>query len=691
MNANLPAGPIGLKAVMEGRVKETKEQALKSISSLQSIAKERQMKEIASRLGETRKSLEEDTFKIIVVGRFKNGKSTLLNALLGKPTHSVDGFLGGQQAPMKSDRLPCTATLTRVVYSDTPYVRKWDVDGIPEEWSFQRYLNDSSVKANEEETEKFFDRIREFEVGFPAELCQAGITLLDSPGTSDTPKRTAYTIEAIRQSDAAIVVFKDEALAGQDEREFVESFVIGSGATRVFSVVNLWQENDEELKRFTWHRLATIGLIKSNPNGSYQQSDFEESDVFFLNAKTALRSKFNDDETGMTDSGLLPFEKRLGEFLAKERHLTHMERWVRQATGFGVSAREQVRQHLAALSIDQDRLREMILQTEPLLKAIRGRRSKLQLIFGRYARLIKSEGRLSFQNAIGRIRSELPEDLKKKELKSLAGWVNVAGAIFHSKPAVSETIKFLEEKASDKIKTWAEDPNYDFGLQKAIMPHLNELLTEVNNEVAEIETEIRQIDFDATGSLPVVDNKVQVVTVKERVVCAAAGLWVGDFSSIMGAAGGGWASLAGNLAGQLGTYALLASLGLVLGPITIPVMMIVGVLGGMVGAAAVIERRIKDTVLKKVEENFANFPEEKLKEVSEGLGKEMARIEAAVMQEVDSAIREEEQKLHLLRKENEKSQEEKARLATQLKEIERRISAELDALSDVLITAKQLV
>jgi hypothetical protein len=45
----------------------------------------------------------------------------------------------------------------------------------------------------------------------------------------------------------------------------------------------------------------------------------------------------------------------------------------------------------------------------------------------------------------------------------------------------------------------------------------------------------------------------------------------------------------------------------------------------------------------------------------------------------------------LLRKENEKSQEEKARLATQLKEIERRISAELDALSDVLITAKQLV
>jgi GTPase SAR1 family protein len=693
MNANLPSGNIGLKAVMEGRVKETKELAIGSISALQSIAQELQMKEVASRLSETGKSLEEDTFKVIVVGRFKNGKSTLLNALLGKLTNPVEGLLPNQ-GPMKSDRLPCTAVLTRVVYSASPYVKKWDADGTHEEWSFQRYLSDSSVKASEEETESFFDQIREFEVGFPAELCQAGITMLDSPGTSDTPKRTAYTIDAIRRSDAAIVVFKDEALAGQDEREFVERYVVGSGTTRVFSVVNLWQEIDEDLKRFAWHRLALMGLIKSKASRGYQESDFEENDVFFLNSKVALRSKLSDDEPGMLDSGLLSFEKRLGDFLAKDRHLAHMERWVGQATGFGASTREQVRQRLAALKIDQDRLREIILQTEPLLKAIRGRRSKLQGIFSHYRRLIKSEGQLSFLNAVKRIRAELPDDLKKKKLKSLGDPGKVVGATVYSKPAVREAIKFAEERASDKIKEWAQDPNNASGLQKAIMPPLKEMLAEVNSEVAEIDTEIRQIDFDATGSLPAMDDRVKLLTVTERVMCGAAGLAVGDFSSFMGAAGGGWASVAGNLGGQLGSLAVLlgiGSLGVAVGPLVVPVTMAVGLAGGLVGAVAVIEGRIKDTVLKKVDERLANLPEEKLNEFEQGLDTEMARIEAVVMQEVDSVIREEEQKLHLLRKDNEQSQEQKVKLAMQLEGTERRIRYQLDALGDSLNTAKQLI
>jgi hypothetical protein len=239
---------------------------------------------------------------------------------------------------MKISRLPCTAILTRVVYSVTPYVKKWNVDGTHEEWSFQRYLNDSSVKTSEAENVRFFEGIREFEVGFPAELCQAGIIMLDTPGY-DTPKGTVYTVDAVRESDAAIVVFPDQGLAEQDEREFVEMDFIGSGTTRVFSVVNLWQPIDETLKRYAWHRLAQIGLIKSKATRGYQESDFEENDVFFINAKSALRSKLSDDEAGMIDSGLLPLEKRLRDFLAIDRHLIHMERWVQQARDFGASAR----------------------------------------------------------------------------------------------------------------------------------------------------------------------------------------------------------------------------------------------------------------------------------------------------------------------------------------------------------------
>jgi len=51
---------------------------------------------------------------------------------------------------------------------------EWAVDGTSEEWSLTRYLDDAIVKDSEEETERFFDQIREFEVGFPSELCQSG-------------------------------------------------------------------------------------------------------------------------------------------------------------------------------------------------------------------------------------------------------------------------------------------------------------------------------------------------------------------------------------------------------------------------------------------------------------------------------------------------------------------------------------
>jgi len=43
----------------------------------------------AAKLREIRANLHNDTFRVIVIGRFKNGKSTFLNALLGKLTHPI--------------------------------------------------------------------------------------------------------------------------------------------------------------------------------------------------------------------------------------------------------------------------------------------------------------------------------------------------------------------------------------------------------------------------------------------------------------------------------------------------------------------------------------------------------------------------------------------------------------------------
>ena len=54
--------------------------------------------------------LAEDTFSVAIVGEFKRGKSTLINALLEKDV-------------LPTDVVPTTATLNKVAYSVTPFVR----------------------------------------------------------------------------------------------------------------------------------------------------------------------------------------------------------------------------------------------------------------------------------------------------------------------------------------------------------------------------------------------------------------------------------------------------------------------------------------------------------------------------------------------------------------------------------------
>src|SRR6185295_5878967 len=129
---------------------------------------------------EIKERLEADNFRLIIVGRFKNGKSTLMNALLGRTTHPVAGLADGH-GPMATNDLPTTATLTEIKYSETPYVRKWLFDDTSEEWSFADYHRNARVRMDEEENDAFFRNIKNFEVGYPAELCQQGVIMLDSP------------------------------------------------------------------------------------------------------------------------------------------------------------------------------------------------------------------------------------------------------------------------------------------------------------------------------------------------------------------------------------------------------------------------------------------------------------------------------------------------------------------------------
>ena len=127
---------------------EIKGRAGQAILSLAATAGRLGMKSDAADLPKVKEELDSDKFKIILVGRFRNGKSTLMNALLGRVTHPVHELTAGK-GPMPVGDLPTTATLTCVSYSAKPFVRVFRFDGKKARTGrWERYLRDAVIRES---------------------------------------------------------------------------------------------------------------------------------------------------------------------------------------------------------------------------------------------------------------------------------------------------------------------------------------------------------------------------------------------------------------------------------------------------------------------------------------------------------------------------------------------------------------
>lgn len=116
-----------------------------------------------------RERLLADEFHLAAVSEFSNGKSTLINALLGidlLPTH----------------RRPLTATVVRIAYGESPEVRITFKDGrravsTPDDADLRKVLNHFCTTFTDEAK-----AVEDVLIRYPLALCRHGMVLLDTPG-----------------------------------------------------------------------------------------------------------------------------------------------------------------------------------------------------------------------------------------------------------------------------------------------------------------------------------------------------------------------------------------------------------------------------------------------------------------------------------------------------------------------------
>lgn len=686
MTAQTP--PRNLAEILDQDRRTKVEAAGRTIERLTAHAHGLGMSETSARLDEIGGLLASDAFQIIVAGRFKNGKSTLLNALIG----SIDGdSVGLARAPLPTDVLPCTAVLATICYATKPYVKAWRHDESSEEWSLRQFADESMIEHDEAENVRKFKDIRNFEVGLPVKLCKSGVILIDSPGIDDVSSRTEITRDAVRCADAAIVVLKTDALAGQREIEFINELM--STRTRVFFVVNRFHgvEVTGKMKGFVWQRLVADLQGKDQ----YAGQSFEEEDIFFVNALQAEEGRLLGEQKLVDESGLTRLESRLGEFLVNDRHFVHLERFTHAATREGVAIERHISQKRAILLRESKDLDNAAEEIRPKLDELRRRREKVPEILGRYRREATRTLGNSFEEIFSGLRRSIRWELEARPLPSLESWKGKAVATVRPQKVVKEAEVAFQTIVDEAVASWVNAPQGKLGARDLLEPIIMRMNAELTQEVGEIEKGFHEIRWYLTGGWKHESTELDdTVTLTQKFLAVVAGVLLQNIGiAIGGSVGGPRAALIS--AG--GTFATAAGLGLLAAvgvPITWPLFLgatvVAGIVGGLGGNLVGMEQRVKRRVVEALEPRLDNVESEAREDLEKQIGLLFQKIEDEGMKELRSSIEAEEQDIRSMLEANAQSREEKVKMLGELEAVGHQVQDDLRVLRQLGVEVAQV-
>lgn len=292
------------------------------LRQLQDFATRLNIQNLTSSIEDTLHRVETNSFSIAVVGEFKRGKSTFINALLGKEI-------------LPSDILPTTATLNRVTYGLKPLVKIQFKDGSEEIIALEDLSN--YVTKLTVESEATAARIQEAIVYYPVSYCQNNVDIIDTPGLSDDEIMTAVTLSVLPHVDVAILVVMALSPLSESERDFLENHLLNEDLGRILFVVTGIDrcnspDDVEKIVTNVENRIKTYilnGIEKRHGRDSEEYkactSRIAQPKVFPLSAYQALQAKQNRDLGLMATSRFSEFETALEIFLAEERGVIFLQ------------------------------------------------------------------------------------------------------------------------------------------------------------------------------------------------------------------------------------------------------------------------------------------------------------------------------------------------------------------------------
>ena len=243
------------------------------------------------RLGEISEKLSLEQFNLMIMGQFKRGKSTFINALIGAEI-------------MPTAIVPLTSVVTILRYGSEPRASVLYLDGKKNDIA----LSDVPKFVTEKENPKNRLNVKEVEVFFPSDYLKDGVRIVDTPGVGSVyQQNTDVSYAYLPYADAGIFIVTPDPPLGKSEHRFLKD--VRDEVGKLIFVLNKIDLVDE--KDLAESIAFTSDILKKDLG--------IEVPIFPVSSKMALAGKREGNEEKLSASRLPGFEKILKDFLHKEK------------------------------------------------------------------------------------------------------------------------------------------------------------------------------------------------------------------------------------------------------------------------------------------------------------------------------------------------------------------------------------
>ncbi|MGL5872411.1 MAG: dynamin family protein [Xenococcaceae cyanobacterium] len=537
---------------------------INSLKQLQDFAKKLKLDRCVTSIDEVLYKISTNSFSVAVVGEFKRGKSTFINALVGEEI-------------LPADILPCSATVNRVTYGTIPRVKIVFRDGREETIEIDK-LGEYVTKLTPE-SEEVAATVKEAIVYYPVHYCHNNVDIIDTPGLNDEERMTEVTLSLLPSVDVAIMVVMAQSPFSEYEREFLENNLLSCDLGKIIFVVtgidrfNNPADIDKGL-RYIEDRIQKMVMQRAkeeyganSPEYEVYQKKIGKPRIFGLSAYQALQAKQNGDAQLLKASRFCEFEAELEKFLVVDRGTNFLQVPINRLLASATEILKTIELQKNALAMKQEDFQSAYNESIAKLGVLRERNAEEMLKIDVAAAKLKKQVQPLVAQLEYKIRTAAQSAIESIEIKpnELKNKKALSQKLAHH---VSDAVQKAAQQQSLKIQSEIEN-----GLVKEVY-RLKEFAKSVISVFRGIETQFNTLD--ATSRFAKVasgDDLIEALAIFK----GFNQIWSGDSSKLMQDAA---VVTVGSVSTALAAGLVATVIGL---PVTFPFVVAVGILSIFTG------------------------------------------------------------------------------------------------------------